>query len=112
MHGLNGRLIFGQEVSSPCLLSTKGSASLSAASVTDLLTQLLCLKQLRLCRIEHDRFTKGHLPVTICATLCYSLKAFGDAICMLYDAGACQLGFPKGPARGHVTPLSHFCWGP
>ena len=41
MHGLNGRLIFGQEVSSPCLLSTKRSASLSAASVTDLLTQLL-----------------------------------------------------------------------
>lgn len=42
MHALNARLIFGQEVSSPCLLSIKRSASLLAASLTDLLTQLLC----------------------------------------------------------------------
>ena len=41
MHGLNGRLIFGQEVSSPCLLSIIRSAALLAASLTDLLTQLL-----------------------------------------------------------------------
>lgn len=44
MHGLNGRLIFGQEVSSPCLLNMRRPASLLAASLTDLLTQMLYLE--------------------------------------------------------------------
>ncbi len=44
MHGLNGRLIFGQEVCSPCLLSVKYVSFTLAASLTDLLTQLLYLE--------------------------------------------------------------------
>ena len=75
MHGLNGRLIFGQEVSSPCLLSITRSASLLAASLTDLLTQLLYFEtadtlQHRASHIQERALASLSVSVCMCVCVC------------------------------------------